>query len=162
MSLEVRAASEADLDVLVRLNRAVQTWHAAQYPDDFKPIVDPSAVKAFFAHRLDDPKSAIAIAEADRLPIGYVWSELQARPETPFNPSRPRIYIHHVAVLPDARRRGAGAALVNYVEQRASGAGIVEIALDTWAANLDAQSFFGSRGFAAFNIAFRKKLSPIP
>jgi ribosomal protein S18 acetylase RimI-like enzyme len=157
MSLEVRVASTADLDVLVRLNRAVQTWHAAQYPDDFKPIADPSAVKAFFAHRLDDPKSEIGIAEADGLPSGYVWSELQARPETPFNPSRSRIYIHHVAVLPDARRRGIGAALVEYVERRASREGVSEIALDAWAANLDAQRFFGSRGFAAFNIMLRKK-----
>ena len=93
MTLEVRAASDANLDALVRLNWAVQTWHAAQYPDDFKRAADPSAVKAFFALRLDDPKSAIGIAEADRLPVGYVWSEVQPRPETPFNPPRPRTYI---------------------------------------------------------------------
>ena len=111
MTLEVRAASDANLDALVRLNRAVQTWHAAQYPDDFKRAADPSAVKAFFALRLDDPKSAIGIAEADRLPVGYVWSEVQPRPK--------RRSIHHgrvptSAVGPDARRRQIGAALVKY------------------------------------------------
>jgi hypothetical protein len=34
-----------------------------------------------------------------------------------------------------------------------------EIALDTWAANVDAQHFFGSQGFAVFNVVLRKKLA---
>lgn len=100
MSMEVRAASEADLGALVRLNQVVQSLHAALYPSDFKQAPDPSAVTAFFAARLADPKCAIGIAELDLAPVGYIWFETQPRPETPFTLARPRIYVHHVSVAP--------------------------------------------------------------
>ena len=161
MTMEVRAASEADFDALVQLNRVVQRLHAALYPSDFKQEIDPCAVRAFFASRLAAPKSGIGIAEAYGVPIGYVWFEVQAQPETPFRPPRPRIYVHHISVAPEARRRGIAAALMRYVEHRAASQGIDEIALDTWAANLDAQRFFRAQGFAVFNVMLRKKLAGV-
>ena len=161
MSVEVRAASEADFGALIQLNQVVQSLHAELYPGDFKREVDQSAVTTFFAARLADPKSAIAIAEADCVPVGYVWFEVQARPETPLTPPRPRIYVHHISVAPGVRRRGIAAALMRYVEHRAASEGIDEIALDTWAANLDAQHFFRAQGFAVFNVMLRKKLAGV-
>ena len=159
MAVNVRTASVADLVLLIRLNQVVQNVHAVLYPEDFKEVADPSAVGTFFAERLVDPKCAIGIAEADDVPVGYVWFELQLRPETPFTPSRPRIYVHHVSVAPEARRRGIATALLHFVEQRAACENIREIALDTWAANLDAQHFFGSQGFTSLRMGLRKRLS---
>jgi ribosomal protein S18 acetylase RimI-like enzyme len=159
MSVEVRAASEADLEAVVQLNQMVQNLHSVLYPGDFKQVADRSAVRTFFAGRLVSPKSAIGIAEADRVPVGYVWFEVQERPETPFTPPRPRIYVHHISVAPEARRRGIATALMRYVEHRAASEGIHEIALDTWASNLDAQRFFGSQGFVTFSVALRKTLA---
>ncbi len=161
MSMEVRAASEADFDALVQLNQVVQSLHATLYPGDFKQVADPSAVRAFFASRLAAPKSGIGIAEADGAPIGYVCFEVQAQPETPFSPPRRRIYVHHISVAPDARRRGTPTALMRHVEHRAVSDHIDEIALDAWAMNLDALQFFGSQGFAAFNVMLRKKLEAV-
>ena len=159
MSVEVRAALEVDLEALIQPNHVVQSLHAALYPGDFTQMVDPCAVRLFFAARLTGPKSAIGIAEADRAPVGYVWFEVQTRPETPFTPPRHRIYVHHIAVAPEARRCGIATALMRYVEHRAASEGIDEIALDTWAANVDAQHFFDSQGFAVFNVVLRKKLA---
>ena len=118
-------------------------------------------MSAFFAARLASPTSVIGIAQADRVPVGYVWFEVQARPETPFTPPRSRISVHHIAVAPEARRRGIATALMRYVEHRAASEGIDEIALDTWAANLDAQHFFGSQGFTVFNVVLREKLARV-
>jgi GNAT superfamily N-acetyltransferase len=118
--VKVRAASEADLDALVDLNQVVQNLHAALYPGDFKQVADPSAVRTFFAARLAGSKSAIGITEADRVPVGYVWFEVQVRPETPFTLPRPRIYVHHISVAPGARRRGIAAALMRYVPRKGS------------------------------------------
>ena len=71
----------------------------------------------------------IEIAQADRVPVGYVWFEVQARPETPFTPPRSRISVHHcIAVAPAPRRRGIATALMRYVEHRAASEGIDEIA----------------------------------
>ena len=50
---------------------------------------------------------------------------------------------------------------MRYVEHRAASEGIDEIALDTWAANLDAQHFFGSLGFTVFNVVLHKKLAKL-
>jgi ribosomal protein S18 acetylase RimI-like enzyme len=95
------------------------------------------------------------------VPIGYVWFEVQVRLETPFSPSRSRMYVHHISVAPEARRRGIVSALTRYVEQRAASEGINEIASDTWAANLDAQHSFRSQGFAVFNVMLRKKFAEV-
>ncbi|MER8874838.1 hypothetical protein NKI04_34395 [Mesorhizobium sp. M0814] len=102
MSVEVQAASEEDLDVLIRLNLVVQDLHAALYLDDFKQATDPLSVRRFFAARLAGPKRKIGIARANHVPVGYVWFEVQARPETPFTLPRPRIYVHHISVAPAA------------------------------------------------------------
>ena len=72
MPVEVRVASEADFAALIQLNQVVQSLHAELYPGDFKREVDLSAVTMFFAARLADPKSVIAIAEIDCVPVGYV------------------------------------------------------------------------------------------
>ena len=47
---------------------------------------------------------------------------------------------------------------MRHVEQRAAAEGFPEIALDTWAANTGAQTFFAAAGFAPFNIVLRKRL----
>lgn len=154
MSATVRPASEADLDALVRLNDAVQSLHAKLYPDKFKQRPDPSALRAFFAPRLP----AIALAEIDGEAVGYVWREAQSRPETPFSPARPRLYVHHVAVAPRARRRGVGSALMRYVEQDAARQGLSEIALGVWTQNRDALAFFRARGFAETTATLQKAL----
>ena len=106
MSVVARAASDADFDTLIWLNQIVQSIHAALYSSDFKPVIDPLAVRTLFARRLAAPEHVVGIAEADRVPVGYVWFEIQARPETAFNPSRPRIYVHNISVAPEARRQG--------------------------------------------------------
>jgi ribosomal protein S18 acetylase RimI-like enzyme len=154
MPVATRPATEADLDILVEINRTVQTLHAALYPHDFKIIVDPSAVRAFLSARL----ATIAIAEIEGEPVGYIWFEDQLRPETPFTPTRPRLYVHHVAVSPHARRRGVGAALMDHVEQRAAFQGVEEIALDAWVANVEAKRFFRARGYLPLRLSLRKQL----
>lgn len=157
MSFDVRDASHADINTLIWLNEVVQSLHAALYPDAFKRLADPPAARAFFAERLADPKSSIAIVETDRAPVGYVWFEIQERPETPFTVPQPRIYVHHISVMPEARRRGVATILMRHIEQRAISEGIDEIALDTWTANIDAQKFFSSQGYVPFNVIHRKK-----
>ncbi|MBV9286708.1 MAG: GNAT family N-acetyltransferase [Hyphomicrobiales bacterium] len=51
------------------------------------------------------------------------------------------------------------AALLRLVEQHAAADGIREIAVDAWAANVGAISFFEKCGFTPFNVALRKPLA---
>lgn len=158
MAVEERPASEVDIDALIVLNTVVQDLHVASYPRDFKAVVDQAAMRAWFEARLHKSDSVIVVAERDALPVGYVWFELQTRPETLFNPARRRIYLHHLSVAPHARRRGVASALVRFVEQRAAAEGIADVLLDTWMANADVRAFFAARGFAPLQMMFRKRL----
>lgn len=153
-----RTASSADIPALAHLNEVVQSVHAALYPRDFKTATDPVAVAEFFAARLAEASNTFWIAEIDGAAVGYLWAETQTRPESPFNPSRPRLFVHHLAVLPEQRRRGVATALMRAVEERARADGITELGLASWAANGEAHRFFAAQGFAPAILVFGKRL----
>ncbi len=155
MTIVVRIATDADLDMLAQLNQHVQSIHAELYPDDFNTTVDAEGLKALLAPRLAN----VAIAELDDAPAGYIWFEIQTRPASPFSPTRRRLYVHHLSVAPDARRHGVGDALMAHAEAYAESEELDEIALSHWAANTGAQSFFAAQGFAPYQLLLRKKLS---
>lgn len=159
MVLEVRAASDADVDALMALNKVVQDLHVAAYPRDFKDVTDQAGMRTWLIARLQEPNNVFAIAERDTSPVGYAWFELQARPETLYNPARRRIYLHHLSVVQTARRQGVASALLRFVEQRAATEGIADLMLDAWMANADALAFFAARGFAPLQMTFRKTLA---
>ena len=165
MAVTVRAAMEADLDALVALNQVVQGLHAGLYPEDFSPDVDPDAVKGRFAALLHEAGHALIVAEADAAVagrdggvVGYAWTELQVRPPSPFYNRRDRVYVHHLSVLPRARRHGVAAALFRYIEQYAAARGVGDLYLESWAANVEAHAFFAAQGFATLKCMFRKRL----
>jgi len=154
MTIVVRIATAADLDTLAQLNQVVQSVHSALYPDDFRANVDAEGLKALLAPRLAN----VIIAEVDSKPVGYIWFEMQTPPASPFSPARRRLYIHHLSVSPDARRRGVAGALMAHAEAYAEGEGTDEIALSHWAANTDARNFFAAQGFAPYQLLLRKKM----
>ena len=63
MTIVVRGATEADLDVLVPLNQVVQSVHANLYPNDFPQTVDSAVLRTLLAPRL----ASILIAEIDAI-----------------------------------------------------------------------------------------------
>jgi hypothetical protein len=87
MTISVRAASAADVDDIVRLNRDVQQLHAELEPSFFKSNFDNEEVAAFFDAKLALPENHIRLADSGEGPNGYVWFEVQDRLETPL-PSR--------------------------------------------------------------------------
>lgn len=154
MSIVIRVAIEADLDTLVRLNQVVQDVHAELYPKDFVATVDADGLKAFLRPLLAE----VAIAELGSAPVGYIWFEVQARPASPFSPATRRLYVHHLSVVPEARRQGVAAALMSHAEAHAESQQLDEIALSHWAANSGAHRFFAAQGFAPYLLLLRKKL----
>jgi ribosomal protein S18 acetylase RimI-like enzyme len=160
MPLHIRAATSEDAAILAKLNEPVQNLHAALCPSDFKGDFDAAKVASFFEARVAaGPESSIAIAEQDGVPIGYIWFEISARPENAFKPPQSFVYIHHISVAADARRRGVASAMLAYATGKAHAAGVDEVRLDTWVANVEAQRFFEARGFAPFIVMLRRPVS---
>ena len=159
MTISVRTASAADVDVIVRLNRDVQQLHAKIEPSFFKSGTESETVAAFFAAKVALPPNHFRLASGSDDPAGYIWFEVQKRPETPLTLAMTRIYIHHLSVLPNARRKGVASALLRYVETEAIAKGIRNIALGTWAANTQALGFFNACGFKTSSLVLSKQLA---
>jgi ribosomal protein S18 acetylase RimI-like enzyme len=158
MSVVIRPATLSDLDTLTSLNAVVQSLHARLEPKHFLANAEPDKVRSFFATLLKSAANHILIAEIDAVPVAYVWFETQKQSSTPFTHARNRLYIHHIAVSENSRRRGVASELMRVVETEAFSTGVKRVVVDAWAANEVAQRFFESQGFFPFNIVLGKDL----
>ena len=159
MSKQIRNATVGDLDALIALNAQVQKLHNKLVPSHFRAATDEAEIRTFFAGVLATPHNHILLSMSDGAsPFGYLWFEVQHRPQTPFTHPPRRIYVHHVAVDKGARRRGIASALLLEMEKLALSQGVRRIVLDTWVANREAQDFFCANGFSPFNIVLEKSL----
>ncbi len=153
MALEIRRATPEDAAGIARLNAHVQGWHAAHYPDVFFPDPDPLALEAFFRDRLGEPGVSCFLA-GDPV-LGYALCALSGRALSVFSPPIRRVIVDQIAVAPEARRRGVGAALLAAARGLARDEGCDEVLLDTWEGNHDAHAFFEANGFAVRRMLYR-------
>jgi GNAT superfamily N-acetyltransferase len=148
-----RRAMPADAPTLARLNVHVQEWHATQYPETFFATPDPKGLVAYFHGRLAEPGCTAFLADDPAL--GYALCSLQERAASVFSPAIRRLLLEHVAVAPEARRRGVGRALMQAARDLAGALQVDEIVLDTWEANHEAHAFFRAEGFSPCRMLFR-------
>jgi ribosomal protein S18 acetylase RimI-like enzyme len=155
---KVRRASGDDVQDIIELNQQVLSLHAALYPERFKPQADQAELLAMFTRFMADDAHVVAVHRDSGRAEGYVWLEVQERPETALTWSSRRIYIHHIVVADGARRQGIGSALMRWVEDHAATLGVGQIVLEHWAANEAAQTFFSRAGFSPIKSVVRKEL----
>ena len=112
--LELRAASADDLPTIVAITRAAF--------EEYRGVLDPPSG----AHRetVENVRDKLAsgtsvLALLDGRAVGSVY--YSAAPEY--------VYLGRLAVLPDYRGRGVGAALVDYVERAARALGRLRVRL---------------------------------
>jgi ribosomal protein S18 acetylase RimI-like enzyme len=149
----IRRATPADAPTLARLNAHVQSWHAAHYPESFFPHPDQGALADYFSERLQDP-ACTAFLDGDPA-TGYALCQLITRETSIFSPGYRRLMVDHIAVAPEARRRGQGRALLQAARELARDLKADEIMLDTWEANHGAHAFFRANGFEPRRMLFR-------
>jgi ribosomal protein S18 acetylase RimI-like enzyme len=151
MKIGIRPAVDTDAELLSALNAEVQAVHATALPSRFKPpgpdTFPPEAARSLLAN----PNSLLILAFSDGAPAGYAYAEIVRRAETPFCYAYDLIYVHHLSVKPEFRRKGVGRALLDAVRSSGDSAGITTLALDVWSFNEDARSFFRNYGLTVFN-----------
>ena len=152
MSVEVRPATKADAPLISMLNADVQAIHADALPWRFKrpgpETFTPQDAEEFLARA-----GHIAfLAQVDNAPAGYVVAELVRRPETARHHAHSMIYVHHISVRPEFRRRGVGRALLDAVKAHGEASGISLLALDAWSFNETALRFFREYGLVDYNV----------
>jgi diamine N-acetyltransferase len=156
--MHIRQAVPADSLVLSTLCRDVQRLHAENLPAIFKmPQSDDFAV-TFFDEMIVDITIRIFIAEENGRAIGYIFCKLFERPENLFNYANRFLQIEHISVHPDAQGHGAGAALMQRVEELAREIGVTKLQLNSWAFNRNAHAFFENVGFEKIEHRFWRNL----
>lgn len=132
----IRPARPADLDAVAALFDAYRQFYA-QAPDR-------AAATAFIRARMAADESVILLAEgADGAPCGFC----QLYPTFCSVEAAPIFVLYDLYVAPEARRGGAGAALLRAAEAHARASGRVRMDLTTAHANLAAQRLYESLGW---------------
>ena len=153
--VRVRRATADDAGVLADLHRYLHEPHVRAMPEEYPPY-DRAAALGYYRGLLDDPERPVWVAEVGGRVVGFVGVQVTQRPESPFTRPLRVLYVHQVAVSPDARGYGAGRALMVAAERAASGLGCAEVRLEHRAFNEEAHAFYESLGYRTHLVAMRK------
>ena len=156
--MEIQKANLEHISEIVLLNDAVQKMHAGQHPEVFKYPTDAAEMEKFFRNVISNDENFIFVARISDRAVGYVWVEVQRRPENIFKYAQKRIYIHQLSVEPEFQRKGVGRKLMDAVENLAKENGISKFLLDSWKFNKEGHRFFEQLGFSCFKINMWRKL----
>jgi GNAT superfamily N-acetyltransferase len=151
MTIAVRRATASDAELVSALNADVQAVHAAALPWRFKSPGQDTFPPSEAAALIANPNNHAFIAEIAAEPAGYAYAEVIRRGETSFHYAYEMVYLHHISVRPEHRRRGVGQALLAAVRAAAKELGITFLAADVWSFNDGARSFFQRHGFKSYN-----------
>ncbi len=118
----------------------VQELYTLLVPGDRNIAVDPRQLAALTT----DPNNHLLVLERADAVCGTAFLSFCL---DPMYGSRPYAVVENVIVLPAARGRGAGRALVHEIERLARAAGCTKLMLLSSAARLEAHAFFTQLGF---------------
>jgi ribosomal protein S18 acetylase RimI-like enzyme len=149
--MKIRKATLEDAGILSALNADVQRLHADALPHLFKQPKNGSFALQFMREQLSDPCNYFFIVNLDGEDIGYIFARVEDRPENPYTHAWHYVYIDQISVKPAYQKMGCGKRLIEEVVRLAKEVGADWIALDTWAFNEGAISFFKKQGFVTFN-----------
>jgi len=133
--MQIRQATVEDLESLVRLFDA--------YRQFYRQPSDMDGSRRFLLARFENNQSVLFIAFRDGSAIGFV----QLYP-TFSSTAMARIFIlNDLFVIPEERRHGVGAALLQKAAEYGTAVGALRLSLRTESTNTTAQSLYESLGW---------------
>ena len=157
----IRLATLDDAEVIERQTSSVQQLHNDALPPIFKPpcadLFPPQKLTAL----IQDPDCIVAVAEIGGKVVGHIYSAVVNRAENEFCQGDSYMYVYQIGVDDDARRQGAGTALIAFIRDRAWALGLTALQVDHWAFNARARDFFEACGFSPMKVMMRQVLPPL-
>ena len=147
--VQIREATENDLDRVNELRREVNELHVAGNPEIFRPGFG-DALRDYIYEIHKDPNKKILVAEQNGKIHGFAVVNHIVRPENPFMLKREFLDIDELSVDAGSRRQGIATAMVRYVRQYAQEIGVHRIELNMWAWNRGALAFYEETGFTTY------------
>ena len=152
--LNIRRASEADVDALSPLKAAVHDQHVKERPDFFKPMKSEELI-AWLRKRLTEEATHVWMAEDRGIVAGYVLATRRQREETQYSFGRQWCEIDEIVVGTTYRQRGVARALMTRAIAHAHELGLNAIELSTWAFNEHAHTAFARLGFQQMLVRYQ-------
>lgn len=146
--VDIRAATRADLDVVVELN-----LHTVRYDAQFGLVTERANtaehLRTALAEVLDRDHEAMWLAVSGDTPVGMVYVDMPqyAGWMEKYASARPFAYLGHLGVRPDARGTGAGSALAAHAHSVLDGAGVASTLLHHALPNPRSTPFWYSQGY---------------
>lgn len=132
--------------------RGIFQWNEA-YPSEAAFLNDVARGELWVWDSGSGPVGCLALSER-------MDSEYQAVSwETPDRGAR---YVHRLAVHPNLQRRGLGARLMDFAEDRSRSEGATAIRLDTFSRNEGNQRFYAQRGYKRLGAVYFPNQSAYP
>jgi diamine N-acetyltransferase len=156
--IAVRLATFDDTEVIGRQTSSIQQLHNKALHFIFKPPSVDLFPPRKLAALLQDPNCIVAVAEIDGRVVGHIYGAVVNRAENEFNRADSHLYIYQIGVDADARRQGAGTALITFIRDCARALGLTTVQVDHWAFNGRARAFFEACGFSPMKVMMRQTL----
>jgi len=154
----VRRATSADLPRIGRLGALLVEEHHAFDSRRFLASSNrtPAGYASFIGTQLDDPDTAVLVAEAGGDVIGYAYAAVQGYDYMALR--GPAGVLHDLIVDPEHRRRGVGRLLLDATLEYLKSRGAPRVVLSTAEQNASAQRLFASVGFRRTMIEMTREL----
>jgi ribosomal protein S18 acetylase RimI-like enzyme len=108
---------------------------------------------------LREPEAFVLLAEVDGRPAGYALVRVSGPSPTWAGLERYG-QVETLSVLPGARGRGIGAALLDAVDAELERIGVTEVELTVVEPNVAARRFYERRGFETLFLTMRRRRKP--
>jgi ribosomal protein S18 acetylase RimI-like enzyme len=145
--MNIRRASEKDIDSLIKLLQEVLEIHANIRPDIFISGTTKYTQSDLLEKLANDEEPIyVAVDENDEV-MGYAFCVLRQQPFSTNMVPFKSLYIDDLCVDSKCRGQHIGEQLFEYVKAEAKRLGCYEITLAVWAGNDGAERFYDRIGF---------------
>lgn len=147
--MNIRFATENDLQRVNELRAQVSALHAAGKPEVFRSGFSPELQEHVYTLHAA-PGHAILVAEGENAIVGFACMKLVDHPGSPYRLPQKYLDVDEFGVDECVRRQGVGRALFEAVREYAKSLGVSRIELNMWEFNQEALKFYESIGFSTY------------
>ncbi|MBR7628955.1 GNAT family N-acetyltransferase [Aeromonas popoffii] len=143
--MEIRTATEQDIDAILELNRQIGLIHFEHAPEVFCP---PSPQERdFLLNAIGSEGRLFCVAVLDAEVVGFLTARIDINEAIPFLTRLPICRIGSVVVDEHHRSRGIGKALIAHCDDWAKARDACQIRLEVMSFNERAKSLYETLGF---------------
>ncbi|BBT65992.1 GNAT family N-acetyltransferase [Aeromonas caviae] len=152
--MDIRKATEQDIDAILALNRQIGQLHFEQVPEVFCP---PSPEdRAFLLGAIADEARLFCVAVVAGKVAGFLTARIDLNESVPFLSKLPVCRITTVVVDEGQRSRGIGRALIAHGDQWGKARGASQLRLEVMAFNERARALYEQLGFKAQSLTMAR------